>query len=81
MEQYSGSNSYEVNVLIHVKQKLEEIPEPHQSIEYKNIVQLILNFLHVQCQHKIIIDYIDTSPENSQPIFYCERCLETFDSK
>ena len=80
MDQHSDPNSYEVNVLIRVKQMLEKIPEPEQSIEYKNIVQLIIDFLHVQCQHEIMMDYIDTSPDNSQPIFYCRRCLESFDN-
>ena len=79
MSDHRDPNSDEVKSLIRVKLILDQIPEPDQSIEYKNIVQLIHNFLHVQCQHEIIMDYIDISPDNSERIFYCKRCLESFD--
>lgn len=32
------------------------------------------------CNHSIIEDYIDIDPEKSLKIFYCEYCLETFDT-
>jgi hypothetical protein len=40
-------------------------------------------FSHDQkkCDHEIIRDYIDLTPEKSQVIFYCAKCMEDFTSQ
>jgi hypothetical protein len=73
-----NANTEEVNNMIHVKTIIERIPEEDQSIEYKNIAQLIHDFLHSKCQHSIIMDNVDITPDKSEQIFYCRWCLETF---
>jgi len=30
------------------------------------------------CHHEIIRDYIDLTPDKSQVIFYCSKCMEDF---
>jgi hypothetical protein len=37
-------------------------------------------FSHDQkkCDHEIIRDYIDLTPDKSQVIFYCTKCMEDF---
>ena len=39
-------------------------------------------FSHDQkkCDHEIIRDYIDLTPDKSQIIFYCTKCMEDFTS-
>jgi len=41
------------------------------------------NFSHdqIKCDHEIIRDYIDLTPEKSQIIFYCAKCMEDFTSQ
>ena len=49
-----------------------------QNQEYKSIVESIKRYLDNNCQHRIIEDDIDTGPESSKRIFYCENCYLTF---
>jgi len=37
-------------------------------------------FFHDQniCNHEIILDYIDLTPEKSQVIRYCKKCMADF---
>lgn len=69
-----NENCEEVNVMIRVKQIMDQIPNDEQSIEYKSIIQLICDYLDEKCKHKIIEDNIDISQEQSMPITYCEYC-------
>ena len=47
-----------------------------QSIneDYKQIYKLSCEYLQKHCKHNIIKDYIDTSPEKSEAIYYCSHC-------
>jgi hypothetical protein len=71
-----NNNSEEVNLMIRSKQILEQIPEEEQSFEYKKMVQMIRNFLVLNCQHNMIMDYVDISQEHSVQIVYCKWCFE-----
>jgi hypothetical protein len=33
---------------------------------------------HGNCKHKIIMDYIDLTPDQSETIYYCEQCFQSF---
>ena len=33
------------------------------------------------CQHRIIEDLIDITPDHSQYVYYCEKCYECFTYK
>ncbi len=30
-----------------------------------------------ECDHEIVVDYIDIDPDRSQQIIYCEKCYKT----
>ena len=34
--------------------------------------------LHLKCNHTIVQDHIDLTPDTSQVIYYCSNCLSTF---
>jgi hypothetical protein len=57
---------------------LNGLPSSSQSPEYKKIVESIHNYLNNNCQHKLVEDLIDTAPESSTKIVYCEKCMQTF---
>lgn len=73
-------NSDEVRTMIRAKTIMDRIPETEQSVEYKTIIQMIQTFLHDKCQHEIVIDNIDVTPDKSITIFYCKHCLESLDT-
>jgi len=60
------------------KEQIDKIPKNLQDEDYNRIQQLMTEYLHSKCNHNIICDYIDSFPENSNPIKYCIICLETF---
>ena len=60
---------------------LNSLPENKQSSEYKAIIESIKKYLNENCEHCIIEDDVDTGPESSKKIFYCENCYLTFPSK
>ena len=57
---------------------LNSLPENKQSSEYKAIIESIKKYLNENCEHCIIEDDVDTGPESSNKIFYCENCYLTF---
>ena len=73
-------NSDEVRNVIRVKSIMDRIPESDQSVEYKTIIQMIQGFLHNNCQHEIVIDNIDVTPDKSVTVFYCKHCTESLDT-
>ena len=48
--------------------------------EYKKIQELVQEYIIKYCQHEIVKDYIDVSYEDCQCIYYCSKCLMTFDA-
>ena len=73
-------NCDEVKHVIFVKEIMERIPVDDQSMEYKQIVQLIEEYLSLKCQHSLVLDTIDVTTEKSLPIMYCKWCFTTFDT-
>ena len=49
--------------------------------EYKNICKLMEDYIKNNCQHCIVEDSIDINPEKSKTIFYCSKCMKSFDKK
>ena len=60
---------------------LDGLPISMQNKEYELIVKKMATYLSNHCKHRIIEDYIDTSPESSKKVFYCEICYQSFTSK
>ena len=48
---------------------------------YKNKLKNICNLLEDNCNHIIVTDSIDISPDRSENITYCELCESTFSTK
>lgn len=46
--------------------------------ELQMICKLMEQYIETKCQHHIIYDVIDISPDASQTIRYCEYCEKTF---
>lgn len=46
--------------------------------EWHTICGLMEQYIEKNCQHHIIHDVIDISPDSSQTIRYCEYCEKTF---
>jgi hypothetical protein len=48
--------------------------------DIQQIYELVVNYIDSNCQHNIITDYIDISPELGYNIHYCDICMKTFQS-
>ena len=68
------STEDEVTLLSAAKELLEGIPPEEQSMEYKQMIQWIQEFLERNCDHELIEDYIDLDLDRSQQIVYCKKC-------
>jgi hypothetical protein len=44
------------------------------SVELTTLKNQINHFLMSQCEHEMVDDYVDISPEESIPIQYCSKC-------
>ena len=49
--------------------------------EYKNICKLMEEYIINNCEHNIVEDSIDIHPDKSQTIFYCSKCMKSFEKK
>jgi len=49
-----------------------EIEKEEEVLQENNISKIQI------CQHNIVRDYVDITPERSQIIFYCTKCLTSF---
>lgn len=68
--------------------------EHHDPLDHKHIHKSIHHLQHhhlpptpptppimTTCIHTIIQDYIDIDPEKGQIIYYCNKCLSTFEKE
>jgi hypothetical protein len=61
-----------VEQLIEVQGKIVSMNETSEElIKLKNNIN---HFLLLHCNHELVDDYIDISPDESIPICYCNRC-------
>jgi len=56
------------------KEWLEKVDKKDNDFEYQLILNHIIEYLKANCQHNVIQDFIDISPEQSISIRYCDRC-------
>jgi hypothetical protein len=68
---------YDMELMSRALSYLDGLPQALQNSEYKKIIELINNYLK-NCKHKIVEDYIDTDPDTTKRILYCEYCNKTF---
>lgn len=74
MDNFNTEN--EIKIMLSCKIRLESTDS--NLCEYNDIYNLIKKFLLKYCNHNIIEDYIDISPDNCQCIKYCTKCESTF---
>lgn len=72
-----GMQTYEVEIMLSVKRKLERMPISRQTPEYFAILKQVHKYLHKNCHHEIVMDLIDIDPDRSQTISYCTICGNT----
>ena len=56
------------------KEYLEKIDLKNQDTQYKMILNNIIAYLRINCQHNFIKDEVDITPDNSVSICYCTYC-------
>lgn len=64
--------------LLEIKYSIESM-ETSEIDKKRNIISKINLFLLMNCNHVIICDYVEITPEAGCNIKYCEKCHYTFD--
>jgi len=59
-------------------ESLERVDISLRNGMYRQVQQLVLNYLQSYCSHSIVTDTIDIDPDRSETIRYCEHCMQTF---
>lgn len=57
--------------------KIDELKKYIKDIDY--LIEITNNEIDKECCHEIVYDYIDTFPEKSLPIKYCQKCFLTIE--
>ena len=75
-----SNKEQEISNIIKVRDVLDTIEAPisKTSTEYQQIVNTVQDFLLKNCDHLLVYDYIDITPDRSERICYCSRCFTTF---
>lgn len=64
--------------LLDIKYSIENM-ETSELDKKNNIISKINLFLLLNCNHVIVCDYVDITPDRGCNIKYCEICGSTFD--
>jgi hypothetical protein len=69
--------STKIQILSTVKTILNDdiVKDDH---DIQQIYELVVKYIDSNCQHNIITDYIDISPDIGYNIHYCDICMKTF---
>ena len=81
MEQENNSDQPDVELMSRALSYLDGLPISMQNKDYQDIVRKMSIYLEKFCNHRIVQDNIDTAPETSKTVFYCEICYQPFSSK
>jgi hypothetical protein len=57
--------TYEVEVMLSVKQLIETMPDSRQTPEYLDILNRVKKYLHKHCSHNVVHDLIDIDPDRN----------------
>tara|TARA_B100001063_G_C16775666_1_gene565047 strand:+ start:2316 stop:2540 length:225 start_codon:yes stop_codon:yes gene_type:complete len=68
-----------IKLIIELKNMMERdiISLENKLEEKKEMFEKLNQIIEKKCKHKWIADYIDTSPDTSQIIEYCSKCMIT----
>jgi|UniRef100_A0A6C0IMM6 hypothetical protein len=75
LEEFKSKEKATENIF-HKNEKINYYKE--LIIFYKKEIKYICNVLKLKCNHVLVNDSIDISPDESQTIIYCEKCETTF---
>jgi len=53
-------------------------PDIYKNPGYQKIYHSIVDYIHRNCIHEIVDDYVDVDTETSIPIKYCGVCFTVF---
>jgi hypothetical protein len=81
MERENESDQPDVELMSRALSYLDGLHISMQNKDYQDIVRKISVYLEKFCNHRIVEDDVDTSPESSKKVFYCEICFQPFQSK
>jgi hypothetical protein len=73
------TNIFNCNDLLSIKHYMEASRTINMN-DKTRILNAINIFFITNCQHEIITDYIDITPEKGRNIKYCSKCDITFNS-
>lgn len=73
-------NEHELWTIIRMKLDMEKVPRYTWSPEYKEIYEHIEKICQTQCNHQLMIDDIDITPDKTIRVTYCNLCLCTLHS-
>ena len=74
----SDGNATNIRIMVSVKTILETPYNKENDPEYLQIVKLVNTYIETKCQHQVVYDWIDTTPDDSKMIRYCIHCYKTF---
>jgi hypothetical protein len=73
-----GDREFDIDIMLEMKKQINKIPSNRITPEYIEIRNKINAYLKKYCNHTIICDMIDITPDRSQMIQYCSICESTF---
>jgi hypothetical protein len=77
-DQEQEPDPVDVEIMTHLKMWTEKLPPDYQNAEFKQIGELVQQYLKKYCRHCIVQDEIDIDPDVSRTIYYCSKCFCTF---
>ena len=75
-----------IKIILKTKSFLESLCSPHNceglppTDTFDKMINELKVFLRDYCQHSITKDHIDLGFDSTKTIFYCDKCLTTFQS-
>ena len=69
----------DVYAMMKAIESIERVDISDRNGLYRQIHQLMENYLDQFCNHHIVTDLIDITPDRSQTIRYCLHCKKTYD--
>lgn len=69
----------DIYCITQAKDVLLRLSNENMNSDYTYILETIDKYLIENCNHNVVVDFIDITPERSQVIRYCSKCMITFE--
>jgi|TARA_B110000967_G_C18352927_1_gene302174 hypothetical protein len=70
---------FEIDAMLQIKNILTNMKDQTPCPRIEQILTLVDEYIHHQCEHSIVTDTIDVDVEQTMTIRYCENCMKTFE--